>query len=342
MKFFVFAGEMSADLCASRAIAQIKAPIELIGVGGPHLQALGQRQVLSMKSFQTMGFSDVVKRLPKILKNFRIVKNCILAENPDLVLFIDQPALSIRIAKSLRTSGYKGKIVQLVAPSVWAYNPKRADIMAKYFDLLLTLFEFEPKYFAHTSLKTVFVGHPIAELIEEEKQKPIQMILPKPILAIFPGSRPDEIKRNLPKQLEAAEIVKNRIPELHILVSGRDVPFESRYDLMRQSKIALAKSGTVTLELALFGVPTAVTYELTFINRFIGKHILGLDKMPHYCIANIAAQKEIFPEFIRPPNSAHDIAQGLISLYDVPKVDFALPSVAASKRIAEELLLILK
>ena len=348
MKLFVFAGEMSADLCASRVIPHLKHSLgafELIGVGGPHLKASGQKQVLTMQAFQTMGFSDVLKRLPTVLKNFYTVRNAIIDENPELVLFIDQPALSIRMAKNLRKNGFKGKIVQFVAPTVWAYNPKRADIMAESFDLLLTLFDFEPKYFSHTSLKTVFVGHPIVEIIESAKQAPKTLSLKKPLLAIFPGSRPDEIQRNLPKQLQAAHLVKKEHPELDIVVSGRDVAFEARYELMRESSLALAKSGTVTLELLLHQVPTVVTYELTLLNRLAAKYLIGIDKMPYYSIANIVSGKEIFPELIRPPVTCQAIAKELSRLYSCP-TEIPLPSlqegdIAPSKRVADEISLLL-
>lgn len=320
-KIFVFAGEVSADLCGGRVIRKLKAktaPFELIGVGGPALSAAGLQEILPMKAFQIMGFSDVIKKLPQVLKNFHTVKRAIIQSQPDLVLFIDQPAFSMRMAPLLRKKGYTGKIVQLVAPTVWAYKPERALEMARSFDLLLTLFDFEPDYFSHTGLKTLFVGHPILESIEEAKSLPETLHFSKPVLSIFPGSRPDEIRRNLPKQLEAARIIQKKMPEFQIVVSGRDVPFDARYELMRKSRAAIAKCGTVTLELALHSVPTVVTYELSLLNRIMAKYFLQLGKLPYYSIANIVAGQEILPECIRPPVSPSSIAAALLEHLETP------------------------
>lgn len=331
MSLCIVAGERSADLYGARIVKQLKG-IAVWGVGGSALLEAGQEQILTLESFQVMGFSDVIKKLPSLIKSFSLIQNAILTKNPRVVCIIDQPSFGLRLAKSLRKKGYTGKIVQFVAPTVWAYNPKRADLMAKSFDLLLTLFPFEPAYFAHTNLKTVFVGHPILEIMAEPTIE--ELDLQGPVLSIFPGSRPDEIRRNLPKQLEAARMLKKKIPELTIAIAAaantsfpKDVlivPFELRYELMQKSTLAIAKCGTVTLELALQGVPTVVTYELSLLNRLIAKHILHLDALPYYSIANILSKKELFPELIKPPVSASTIYEKallLLSDYAVKKED---------------------
>lgn len=321
MKLFICATETSADLYAGHVVRALKertTNLELRGVGGKSLAQCGMEQLLPQEAFQVMGFTDVIKKLPSLCKNLYTIQNAILRLNPDVVLFIDAPGLSMRLAPRLRKKGYTGKIVQLVAPTVWAYKKERADTMACSFDLLLTLFDFEPPYFAHTPLKTVFVGHPILECIEEARKRPEVLSFTKPVLALFPGSRPDEIKRNLPKQMEAAQLVLQRTPEFEIVVSGLDVPFEARYELMRKSRAAIAKCGTVTLELALHGVTTVVTYELTWLNRLMAKHLLKLEKMPYFSIANIVAGKALLPECIKPPVEPEQIAQALLNALEHP------------------------
>jgi len=279
-----------------------------------------------------MGFSDVIKALPRLIVSILHLKKKILERQPLLCLFIDQPDFAMRLAKRLRKAHYEGKIVQFVAPTVWAYKGNRAQKMAEDFDLLLTLFSFEPPYFAHTKLKTVWTGHPLVESIPQEVHKPQQL------LSIFPGSRPAEIERNLPIQLEAACLFCKRMPDFDIAISCAShtfhnhplieaickktgytklialVPFEERYTLMQRSQLALAKSGTVTLELALHCVPTVVTYQLSKLNRFIATYFLKLT-LPFFCIVNIVKGKEVFPELIKDKVVAQDVANKLLAWY---------------------------
>ena len=322
LSLFLTASEQSADLFGAKIVQQLQG-VPVWGVGGKALLKAGQEQIMSLDSFKVMGFSDVLKKLPTLIKNFLIIQRAILERNPKVVCIIDQPSFGLRLAPSLRKKGYRGKIVQFVAPSVWAYNPKRASLMARSFDLLLTLFPFEPAYFAHTSLRTVFVGHPILEIMAESR--PDTLSLTGPVVALFPGSRPAEIRRGLPKQLEAARQLCKAVPGMQIAVAAADetsypddvtrVPFEARYELMKKSSVAIAKCGTVNLELALQGVPTVVTYELSLLNRLMAKYILRLDRLPYYSLPNILSKKELFPELIRPPVSPVAIYEKALLLY---------------------------
>ncbi len=322
---FIFAGETSGDLYSAMLLMELKQKLPDVhfwGVGGPSSKDLIER-VLPMEKFQVMGLSDVLKALPRLVTSFYTLKKQILSKNPEMCIFIDQPSFSIKLAKKLREAGYKGKIVQYVAPTVWAWKKERADEMAKYFDLLLTLFDFEPKYFAHTKLKTVFVGHPIVELIANDNSQSLVFDSERPVLALFPGSRPAEIRRNLPKQLEAAILYRKKHPTVQIAVSGSQlpedlapqgvalVPFNARYELMKKCHLAIAKSGTVTLELALHEVPTVVTYELSRLNYLMARFVMKVDKMPYFSIVNILAGKEVFIERIKGTFTAKDIAESL-------------------------------
>lgn len=314
---FLFAGETSADLYGGLLLQKLHTMLpqaSFWGVGGPSMQLMGFESLIDMREFQVMGFSDVIKSLGRLIKNFRRIKRAILEKQPDIVITIDQPSFGIRLAKSLKKAGFKGKIVQFVAPTVWAYKPQRAATMAKCFDALLTLFDFESKYFAHTTLPTTFVGHPIVEIIEKSPKTSLELAADKPILALFPGSRPAEVKRNLKLQLEAAHLYQKRHPEIVIAVACKEpipdlppsivqVPFDARYELMERSTLAIAKSGTVTLELALHRVPTVVTYQLSTLNYLMAKYVLRL-KLPYFSIVNILWQGELFYEQIYPPVTA--------------------------------------
>jgi lipid-A-disaccharide synthase len=331
---FIFTGETSADLYAGMLLVELKGLLPTMrfwGVAGPSSRGLVDECILPMEKFQVMGISDVLKALPSLTYYFYKIAHAILKQQPEMVIIIDQPSFGIKLARHLRKKGYTGKIVQFVAPTVWAWKKERAQEMAKYFDLLLTLFDFEPAYFADTTLKAVFVGHPIVELIANDNSHSLSVDPDRPILAIFPGSRPAEIKRNLVKQLEAAQMYCKKYPATQIAISAAKndvgdvppgvivVPFNARYELMDKCRFAIAKSGTVTLELALHQVPTVVTYELTLLNFLMAKYIMKVDRMPYFSIVNILSKKEVFPECIHPPVTSEDIFQSLETLQTNPE-----------------------
>ena len=351
-QIFIFAGEASADICGAKLIEQMRSKFPnsvFWGVGGPSMQKEGHTSLLPFSRFQVMGFSDVIKKFFSLWKAFSFLQKAIITNKPDLVLFIDSPSFGIRLAKKIRNKRFQGKIVQLVAPTVWAYGKERATEMAEHFNLLLTLFSFEPAYFSKTSLKTVFIGHPLLEILPKSKHLLESKHLPelenlsnsaKKLVAIFPGSRPGEVQRNLTKQLKAASFLCQKFPDFELAISlsaTQDlpslqaklnqmqkkysiscpihlIPFKDRYELMQKSYVALAKSGTVTLELALFAVPTVVTYELSWLNYQMAKHVLKLN-LPHYCIVNILSNQELFFELIKPPVTAEQIFEKLQLLY---------------------------
>jgi lipid-A-disaccharide synthase len=334
-KICIIAGEVSGDLYGEKLIKELSTrdpSIQFFGVGGRCMKTHSFDSILPIERFQVMGFSDVLKSLPQIISNFRTLKRAILSKNPDVVICIDQPDFSLRLAKAIRNEGFRGKIVQFVAPTVWAYKKHRIAILEKYFDLLLTLFPFENQYF-EKSLNTVWTGHPIIEDIQKTDSAPSN------IVAIFSGSRPSEIRRNFPIQIDAAIGLCKKMPHLKLGISvsvpallpwmhlcieehARKhgfcpnvicIPFEKRYELMRTAHVALAKSGTVTLELALHGVPTVVTYALSSLNYLIAKYLLRL-KLPYFCIVNILKEKEVFPELIKKKVTAQEICDKLIEL----------------------------
>jgi lipid-A-disaccharide synthase len=333
---FVFAGETSADLYGAMLLVELQKHLtgmHFWGVGGPSSRGLFEC-VMPMEKFQVMGITDVLAHLPRLVHAFFYLKKNILLRNPKMVIIIDQPSFGIKLAKSLRKAGYTGKIVQFVAPTVWAWKKERAKEMATYFDLLLTLFDFEPAYFEETNLKTVFVGHPIVELIEKDSSNSLFIDPDRPILALFPGSRPAEIKRNLPLQLKAAELFCRKHPVMQVAISAASsdivhlpkgvhlVPFNARYELMKKSYLAIAKSGTVTLELALHEVPTVVTYSLTKLNYLMARFVMKVGKMAYFSLPNILCKKEVFYERIVPPVSPEDIAECLELVASSPRDHF--------------------
>lgn len=346
-QIFIFAGEKSGDLHGSNLIKALKKLLpecHIAGVGGPEMRAQALQCILRMEDFEVMGFSDVLWSLPKLWQQFYTIRDHIIAAKPKAVILIDYPGFNLRMAKALRKKGYNGKIIQYICPSVWAWGKHRIPFMANTLDLLLTIYPFEQQCFSHTKLKVEYVGNPLLENIQkhpyDDQWTSLTGIKDKRhLLAIFPGSREGEILRNLPLQLETAELVKEYnpdslfaiscahegiIPLMHELLQNSSlrlnkdvflIPKAYTYELMKECRSALAKSGTVTLELALHQKPTVVLYKLSFLNWLIAKFALRV-KLPHYCIVNILSGKPVFPELIEKGLTSNNLFNNLKQLHD--------------------------
>ena len=344
--YFMFAGEASGDLHGSRllkALSKKDSTGRFFGVGGPRMRQEPFECLLAMEKFQVMGLSDVLKSLPQLWKNFHRIKKLILDKKPDCAILIDYPGFNLRLAKALRQSGFSGKLVQYICPTVWAHGKKRIEALNTFYDLLLTIYPFEASYFDHSKLRVEYVGNPLAETISNypyQTDWASQFGLPqkKELIALFPGSRLGEIQRHAPKQIQAAAALKKRCPKAFFAIScaskelespllaaiqkgplklNQDlilIPPQHHYDLMRASGSALAKSGTVTLELALHAVPTVVHYDLSLLNHLFAKYFLKL-QLPNYCIVNILSNQRVFPEFMGRKIALQDLATALESVH---------------------------
>jgi len=345
-RYFLFAAEMSGDLHGSRLMEALRAQEanpELCGVGGSRMRQQGLDCFFQMESFQVMGLSDVLKSLPSLCQLFYAVRNKILQIEPDGVILIDYPGFHLRLARALRKQGFKGKLIQYICPTVWAHGKRRIDLLANHYDLLLTIYPFEAAYFAPSSLKVEYIGHPLTETIHTHVYDPdwsARLGLPthKEWIALFPGSREGEVLRHTRQQLHVAAKLKKHYPHLCFALSCAQeglhasllevikqgslhlnedlylIPPGYNYELMKHCKAALAKSGTVTLELALHCVPTVVHYELSRLDHFFAKYILRL-QLPHYCIVNLLHGQTIFPEFMGRGLSSTDLTLELRALY---------------------------
>lgn len=321
---FVFAGEHSGDLHGEKILLALKErdpSLNIVGVGGPRMRQAGLKCLIPMEEFQVMGFVDVFLALPRLIRLFYRVARLILSSNPRMVIFIDYPGFNLRMAQHLRKKKFTGLLCQYICPSVWAWGKSRVHKMSKTLNLLLTILPFEGEYFKDSSLKVVYVGHPLIQRIKEHVSTSLELPANKTVIALFPGSRHKEIERNLPIQLAACEQLHISTPNLHFAISLADksflpdiqeivrfhspalsiqyIPSHRNYDLMRTAHMAIAKSGTVTLELALHQVPTVVTYAISTLDLFIAQHLFQI-RLPHYCLVNIIAGKEVFPELFGP------------------------------------------
>jgi len=312
---FILAAEPSADLHGATLVQEIlklRPNLQIGAVAGPKMRSLPLKTLFPMENLCVMGFLDVLWELPRIIRQFFAIRNKILELNPKAVVCIDYPGFNLRLEKSLRKKGYKGKIIHYISPTVWVWGKNRVHILARTVDLLLTIFPFEKQYFSHTNLPVQYIGHPLTSQISLDSK-----CQRKKILALFPGSRTKEIERNFSLQVQTAKKLLELDPELKIGVSISDrgkekllrhlsqgvsiqfYPPEKNYELMASCQLALATSGTVTLELALHSTPTIVQYAIHPLDLFIAQKIFSIN-LPFYCIVNIIASQSIFPELFGP------------------------------------------
>ncbi|MES2272693.1 MAG: lipid-A-disaccharide synthase [Chlamydiota bacterium] len=322
---FIIAGEASGDLQGSHLVQEllrIRPSLKIGAVAGPLMRTLKIKPLFRMEDLQVMGFIDVLLALPQIYRQFKAIREKILELSPKAVLCIDYPGFNLRMQRSLRKKGYRGKLIHFVCPTVWAWGKKRIPLMAKNLDLLLTLFPFEKACFSHTSLPVAYVGNPIAAkaaafIPSKTFRQKYQIGEAQKILSLFPGSRKKEIERNLKVQIETAQEMQALDPTLQITLSIAHSDLEETirtlaqdlkaiyirpadtYDLMKASHVSLATSGTVTLELALHGTPTVVNYAIRPLDCFLAQKIFRIH-LPFYCIVNIIASERIFPELFGP------------------------------------------
>lgn len=319
---FIFCGEPSGDLHGESLLVQLREKnpsLKVFGVAGPRMRTQKITSILAMEELQVMGFTDVFCAFPKLLRIFYQVAQAILKLQPKIVLTIDYPGFSLRLHRHLKKKGFKGKIVHFICPSVWAWGKHRIAFMEKYLDHLFTILPFESQIFQ--TLSTKYVGHPLTSRIQSYNYQKLDLPKDQQIIALFPGSRSKELSRNLPIYLDVCKYLCTNNPNTHIALSVAQPKLHSQilsilqkkswtipitfvaatqsYELMQKAHLAIAKSGTVTLELALHSVPTVVTYGLSKLDLIIARDLLRI-RLRFYCLVNIIANEEIFPELIGP------------------------------------------
>ena len=323
LELFILAGEPSGDRIAADLVSRLKRRVNLVltGVGGHELETLGLRSLFPMSDLAVMGISDVVKRLPLLLWRIEQTARAIRAAKPDVVVLVDSQDFSKLLARRLKRLGYRGKLILYVAPSVWARAPQRAAKLKPLFEEVLAVLPFEPAVMQQLGgPPTCYVGHPaLGERLSRDAVE-------RGPLVLLPGSRDGELRRHLALFRQVAEKVVNHpmldgivIPTLPSLrdrlsreVADWPVPVQivsdraARADIYKQAVLALAVSGTVTLELALARVPMVVTYVLDpHQARIYNKH-----GRPPVSLPNIILHRPAVPELVQdmPDAAAMEVA----------------------------------
>lgn len=332
---YIIAGEASGDFLGAQLIYALKLKnpeIRFTGVGGQLMKNAGLSSLFPMQELSIMGIIEVVPKIPLMIKRIHQTVLNIEESKPDILITIDAPDFSFRVQKKInKRNNINVKQVHYVAPTVWAWKPKRAKKIAKFLDAILCLFDFEPPYFEKEGIKAIAVGHPMIETgIVEAKPILIGQSNTKKI-GIFFGSRQGEIKKlssvltqSIQKIISNNKDIELIIPTLpHIrqqieqITQGIEVPihiFDSPKDkwaIFKACDCAIAVSGTVGLELAAADVPHVIAYKVNPITFQILSRVL---KTKYAHLANIILQKEIVPEFIQDDCTVENISNAIIGL----------------------------
>ena len=319
---YLIAGEESGDRLGGLLMQSLKhittENIHFSGVGGKSMIAEGIQSLFPMDDLAVMGLFEILPRIPKLIDRLNYVVKDIREVMPDLLVTIDSPDFNFRVVR--RLVGYDIPCVHYVAPTVWAWRPRRAKKISHTIDHLLTLFPFEPHYFERYGLACTYVGHPVlksgADKADQESFRSNRKINKDAnLIAIIPGSRKGEVIRHLPIFAKAAKILHGQFPNIEIIiptieatrsvveleVAAWHMPVHltendhDKYAAFATAQAAIAASGTVTLELAMTGTPAVIGYKLAPVTAFLVKHLV---KVRYASLVNLILEQEAIPEYL--------------------------------------------
>ena len=328
MKYYIIAGEASGDLHGSNLIKEIKKLDTNAAIrcwGGDKMQAAGGDLVKHYRDLAFMGFTEVLMNLRTIFRNLAFCKEDILQNKPDTIILIDYPGFNLRIARWAKEQNLK--VIYYISPQVWAWKEGRVKMMKESIDKMLVILPFEKDYFKNKwNWEVEYVGHPLVEEIESQKSEiRSQNLSDKPIVALLPGSRKQEILKKLPVMLE----VSKSFPDHQFVVAKAPGVEESFYDellspfsnvsyvsnqtysLLTQAVAALVTSGTATLETALFAVPEVVCYKGSPISYQIAKRVI---KVKYISLVNLIMDKLVVKELIQQELTVENLKKELREL----------------------------
>jgi len=321
---FIVAGEVSGDNLAGRLMGALKEQtqgrVRFAGVGGPQSAAQGLESLYPMQELSLMGLAEVVPHLPRLIKRLNQTAAAARDLKPDVVVTVDAPSFTLRVAQKLRGSGIP--VVHYVAPQLWAWRVGRAKKLGKRVDHLMALLPFEVPFFADYGIPCTYVGHSAIEAgategdgkaFRERHGLPLDV----PVLCVAPGSRGGEVRHILPVFTEAVSILKERYPDLHVVIpvasivaeqveaETKDWPLpvtlvtdaQERFDAFAACDAAMTKSGTITFELALAKVPMVVAYKVNALTAFIVQRMTI--SVEHASLVNLLAGHPVVPELLQ-------------------------------------------
>ena len=339
---FLIAGEESGDHLGARLMEELKGRVEgdirFLGVGGERMKALGVDSLFPMQEINYTGVSAIIANLHRILGKIREATKAVVEADPDVLIIIDCPGFNLEVAKRVRKKNPKIPIVEYVSPTVWVWRPGRAKWMSEFVDQVLAVLPFEPE--VHQRLggpACTYVGHPLTQRLDklrpgDGERKPLDQA-ERPVLLVLPGSRHGEVKRLtdvfgetvakfvsehgpievvLPAVSRLEEDIRSRTarwPVQPTIISGEN----AKYAAFRRAHLALAASGTVTLELALSGVPMVVAYR---VDPFVKPFKYALKRINSFVLANLITGSNEIPEFLDGETTPENMSVALAKLLD--------------------------
>ena len=366
-KLFIIAGEASGDLHGSNLIRSLKELDETIQIqcwGGDKMKEAGGQVMKHIRELSFMGFVEVLLNLRTILRNFKTCKSQLIDFEPDALVLIDFPGFNLRMAEWAKNRGIP--VFYYISPQIWAWKQSRVHQIKRCVDKMYVILPFEESFYARFDYPVEYVGSPLLDAIEQhiehaashESFRVRHHLDQRPILALVPGSRKQEIKRKLPLMLKAAEF----FPTHQVIITGAPaieysyyqqyignnhlVVFNETYDVLKEAEIAAVTSGTATLETALIGTPQVVCYKGSFLSYLIARLLI---KVRFISLVNLIMDREIVKELIQHECTAWTVQQELHSLIsDQPKRERVIKDYnelrdllgkgGASKKVAQSLL----
>lgn len=327
---YIICGEASGDLHAAnlvKALKELNPEVQCYGTGGDRMEAAGVTLTTHIREMNFMGFVEVISNLPRILEIMRSIKNDILHRKPAAVLLVDYPGMNLKLAPWIRAQGIP--VLYYISPQLWAWKKDRVEVIRKYVNRMFVILPFEEEFYREEGVKAEFYGHPLLDEFENAPPDLSELQLgSRPILAILPGSRVQEIRKILPVFLKAA----NRFPGYEPVIACAPAISESVYDsipeakgvkrvkqqtraLLRNSALALVASGTATLETALAGVPQVVGYKANAISVFLARYLV---KVKYISLVNLILNKPAIRELIQDELTEEQLVWEINSLVTNP------------------------
>jgi lipid-A-disaccharide synthase len=362
-RIYIIAGESSGDAHGAalmREIAELTPEVQFFGAGGPQMQEMASSPFLNWTHEAVVGLWDVLVKYPYFRQRFYEMYKQVQLIKPAAVIFVDYPGFNLRLAAYLRRKGFGGKLIYYISPQVWAWNRRRMPRMAKFLDLMMCIFPFEKSLYEPSGLKTEFVGHPMIRELERHRTGAER---DPELVALLPGSRGREVKRNFPVMLGAASLLRARDQKLRFEASAgseriRDfmqqiagkadfgnvrIGLRNAHDLMQRACVGMVASGTATLEATFYRLPFVLIYKVSWLTYLPARMLIRVDYLG---MPNILAGREIIPEFIQHEAKPQTIAEAVWDLYsnsharaamlhDMDRVTRSLQKDGTERRAAE-------
>lgn len=330
-RVLIVSGEASGDTYGAeliRHVKNMKPKTEFFGIGGKKMRDAGLTALFHAEDISVVGFVEILKQLGPILKALSLLKRSVRELKPDLVILIDFPDFNFRIARAAKKAGVP--VFYYVSPQVWAWRRGRVKTIVKNVDRMIVIFPFEVDFYREAGVSVEFYGHPIMDVIGEGYGDEREYDPENPLIALLPGSRHGEVERHMDVLLEAGRLIRDKVPGARFciplaptLTENVIAPYLERsalsvevihddfHRVVGTSDVAIACSGTATLETALLGTPMVVYYRLNPMTYFLGRMLIQVD---YISMVNLIARESVVPELIQDDANPENIARETIKL----------------------------